>query len=125
MDYFDEINSTICFICGLKSLIYSKDLVQLTTKCSETKIYKILEDFLGYKLADSAEKLSILKNSITCQECIMKLDDYDAANQRAISVREEMLNLMKEKKNRELSGVVDKMHTEFLESENNRYKLNS
>nr|XP_019531129.2 zinc finger and SCAN domain-containing protein 21 [Aedes albopictus] len=81
-----------CFICAEETSQPFRNLMQLSTKYSGTLIYKVVERFLGGDLSDNAANLIA---SVICQECMVKLNDYDAAHTKAIIIQKEFTDLLK------------------------------
>lgn len=100
-----EIMVEKCFICAEETLQPFRNLMQLTTKYSGTLIYKVVERFLGGDLSDSAASLIA---SVICQECMVKLNDYDAAHTKAIIIQKEFTDLLK----RNITFVGNKLQLE-------------
>ncbi|XP_062554810.1 zinc finger protein OZF-like [Armigeres subalbatus] len=81
-----------CFICAEETSQLFRNLMQLTTKYSGTLIYKLVERFLEGDLSDNAASLIA---SAICQECMVKLNDYDAAHTKAIIIQKEFADLLR------------------------------
>ncbi|XP_058822178.1 zinc finger protein interacting with ribonucleoprotein K-like [Topomyia yanbarensis] len=82
----------ICFICADETSSDYRNLLQLVTKYSGTLVYKVIERFLG---GDLSESVAGLIASVICQECVVKLNDYDAAYTKAIIIQKEFTDLLK------------------------------
>lgn len=81
-----------CFICAEETSQPFRNLMQLSTKYSGTLIYKLIERFLE---GDLSENVASLIASVICQECVIKLNDYDAAHTKAIIIQKEFTDLLR------------------------------
>lgn len=81
-----------CFICAEETSQPSRNLMQLSTKYSGTLIYKVIERFLEGDLSDNVASLIA---SVICQECVVRLNDYDAAHTKAIIIQKEFTDLLR------------------------------
>lgn len=80
-----------CFVCGILTNIYCKDVSSLRSKHSETKILTYLEKFIGHDLSDDVRSTS---ESIVCQNCIIKIDEYDEMYVNAKSLEDELRTVL-------------------------------
>lgn len=78
-----------CFICDAATKFSNKNIFTLFTKHSQTPIYKYLEKFLNINIYSS-----ISEESYVCEECLIKLDDYDLASQTTIAYEKEFTRLL-------------------------------
>lgn len=81
-----------CFVCAEETLQYFRNLMELATKYSGTPVYKLIERFLEGDLSENAPSLTA---SVVCQECVVKLNDYDAAYTKALIIQKEFTDLLK------------------------------
>lgn len=82
-----------CFVCGTVTTIYCKDVASLQSKFSETFIIKYLEKFVGHDLSDHLNR-SNNGTSIICQNCIIKIDEYDESYMNAVSLEDNLRNML-------------------------------
>ncbi|XP_055642309.1 zinc finger protein OZF-like [Toxorhynchites rutilus septentrionalis] len=80
-----------CFICAEETSQHFRNLMELTTKFSGTLIFKVIERFLERDLSDIGTSLIV---SVICQECVVKLNDYDAAHTKALIIQKEFTELL-------------------------------
>ncbi|XP_058454518.1 zinc finger protein 39-like [Malaya genurostris] len=92
-----------CFICADESSLVYRNLMELVTKYSGTSVHKVIERFLG---GDFSENFADLIAPVICQECVVKLNDYDAAYTKALIIQKEFTDLLK----KSLTLVGDKIH---------------
>lgn len=83
-----------CFICDKVVVFYCKNIQTLRTNHTETLVYKFIEKFMGDRF--HMEEM-INEHQILCQDCVMKLDEYDLATQTALKVEREMAVLLMRK----------------------------
>lgn len=79
-----------CFVCGIVTNIYCKDVASLHSKHTETNIVHYLEKFVGHDLSDNINR----SQSVVCQNCIIKIDEYDELFMNAISLEEDLRNML-------------------------------
>lgn len=77
-----------CFVCDTVAQFFCKNIFTLTTKHSETPVYQFLEKFLGYSI-ESQEN-----DKIVCQDCLIKIDEYDLAFTTAQKIEKELTMLV-------------------------------
>ncbi|XP_053691308.1 zinc finger protein 714-like [Sabethes cyaneus] len=87
-----EVVDGKCFICAEQYGNDSRSIMQLVTKYSGTLVLKVLERFLD---SDLSEIVPTLIASVVCQECVVKLNDYDAAYTKALIIQKEFTDLLK------------------------------
>uniref|UniRef100_A0A8D8CGE0 Zinc finger protein with KRAB and SCAN domains 8 n=1 Tax=Culex pipiens TaxID=7175 RepID=A0A8D8CGE0_CULPI len=81
-----------CCICAEETSAHFRNLMQLVTKYSGTLLYKLIERFLEMDLSGNAASLIA---SVVCQECVIKLNDYDAAQTKALIIQQEFTDLLR------------------------------
>lgn len=79
-----------CFVCGISTRIYCKDITSLRSKHSETKILTYLEKFVGQDLATYLQHKTNPESSVVCQNCIIKIDEYDELYTNAMILEDEL-----------------------------------
>ncbi|XP_053695780.1 zinc finger protein 567-like [Sabethes cyaneus] len=87
-----EVDDGKCFICTEQTGDHSRSLTQLVTKYSGTLVLKVFERFLA---SDLSEIVPTLIASVVCQECVVKINDYDAAYTKALIIQKEFTDLLK------------------------------
>uniref|UniRef100_A0A1Q3F128 C2H2-type domain-containing protein n=1 Tax=Culex tarsalis TaxID=7177 RepID=A0A1Q3F128_CULTA len=88
-----DISVEKCFICAEETSGNFRNLMQLVTKYSGTLLYKLIERFLELDFAASGNVESLIESCV-CQECIIKLNDYDAAHTKALIIQKEFTELL-------------------------------
>ncbi|XP_055610305.1 zinc finger protein 12-like [Uranotaenia lowii] len=81
-----------CFICVEETSLFFRNLLQITTKYSGTTIYKVVERFLE---SDLTQNEASLMTAVICHECMVKLNDYDAAYTKAVIIQQEFTDLLR------------------------------
>lgn len=81
-----------CFVCDVVTNIYCKDVTSLRSKHTETKILTFLEKFVGHDLSDDINRSN--SQSIVCQNCIIKIDEYDELYMNAKTLEDDLRNTL-------------------------------
>lgn len=81
-----------CFVCGFLTNIYCIDVKSLRSKHSETNILTYLEKFVGHDL--SAELNGSNSQTVVCQNCMIKIDDYDELILNAMSLEDDLRTIL-------------------------------
>ncbi|XP_049287228.1 zinc finger protein OZF-like [Anopheles funestus] len=81
----------ICGICGTRSLIFHRNLMEVKTKFSSTTVFQLLERF---SVRELSHRLTSLIESGACNDCYAKLNDYDASYTKALIIQQELTNLL-------------------------------
>lgn len=83
-----------CYVCDTLAQFFCKNIFTLTTKHSETPVYQFFEKFLGYNIdSEDVEK-------IVCQDCLIKIDEYDLAFTTAQKIEKELTLLVNRTRNK-------------------------
>lgn len=82
-----------CFVCGIVTNIYCKDVASLRSKHTETNILHYLEKFVGHDLSDDINRISN-GLSVVCQNCIIKIDEYDELYMNAMSLEDDLRTML-------------------------------
>uniref|UniRef100_A0A182VRZ9 C2H2-type domain-containing protein n=1 Tax=Anopheles minimus TaxID=112268 RepID=A0A182VRZ9_9DIPT len=80
-----------CGICGTHSLIFHPNLMAVKTKFSSTTVFQLLERFTERELS---HQVAYLEESGVCNDCLAKLNDYDAAYTKALIIQQELTDLL-------------------------------
>lgn len=91
-----------CFVCGTVTNIYCKDVKCLRSKHTDTNILTYLEKFVGHDLSDDINRIA---QSVVCQNCIIKIDEYDELYMNAMTLEEDLRTVLL--KTLEQNGQVD------------------
>lgn len=83
-----------CFVCGIVTNIYCKDVASLRSKHTETIILQYLEKFVGHDLSDDINRITSNSLSVVCQNCIIKIDEYDELYMNASSLEDDLRNML-------------------------------
>lgn len=77
-----------CYVCDTVAQFFCKNIFTLTTKHSETPVYQFFEKFLGYSIESQENE------KIVCQDCLIKIDEYDLAYTTAQKIEKELTILV-------------------------------
>lgn len=78
-----------CYICDNKTMFFVKNVFSLNTKHSNTLIPEILQKFFNSNL-----QRTIKIDTILCQECLAKIDEYDFAIETIEKLQKDLTNLL-------------------------------
>uniref|UniRef100_A0A182MIL8 C2H2-type domain-containing protein n=1 Tax=Anopheles culicifacies TaxID=139723 RepID=A0A182MIL8_9DIPT len=81
----------ICGICGIPGHIIHRNLMLVKTKFSSTTVFQLLERFTERELS---HQITNLEASGACNDCLAKLNDYDAAYTKALILQQEFTDLL-------------------------------
>ncbi|XP_055542486.1 zinc finger protein 260-like [Wyeomyia smithii] len=87
-----DVSTEKCLICAEQTGDDCRSVMQLVTKYSGTLVFKVLERFLD---SDLSENVPTLIAAVVCPECVVKLNDYDAAYTKALIIQKEFTDLLK------------------------------
>lgn len=82
-----------CSICGNTTKFAVSNIFQIKTAHSETPVDKILQRLLNKTSSDFFQKFQNTKNC-ACQDCLIKIDEYDLAYTNAKKIENELINLI-------------------------------
>lgn len=81
-----------CFVCDVVTNIYCKDVTFLRSKHTETNILTYLEKFVGHDLSDDINRSN--SQSVVCQNCIIKIDEYDELYMNAMALEDDLRTIL-------------------------------
>lgn len=102
-----------CYVCDVVTQLFCKNIFTLTSKQTETPVYQFLEKFLGYSIETHENE------KIICQDCLIKVDEYDLAFQTAQKIEKELTNLVNRTRTKygidSSNYIVKEIKPEFLD----------
>lgn len=81
-----------CYICRTKSPFYCPNILIQTSRHTDTPIIKFLEKFSGQGIFDTSDKTLI--NQVICEDCLLKINEYDLACMTAQNIENELRSLI-------------------------------
>lgn len=97
-----------CFVCGVVTNIYCKDVTSLRSKHTETNVLTYLEKFVGHDLSVDVNHVNRSNSqSVVCQNCIIKIDEYDELYMNAMTLEDDLRTILLKTLEKRCDVVID------------------